>query len=207
MAQKQIAPMTQIIRTPINTESIASPFAGTVLSYGQPHSRLWGRPICSDELPNKNISEPPSFPGSQTRNAGGRLLAATDARTRSGSRPASVIDPKDQASAALKPAWLLLILPQSPVGLGKPDLIPCRSKCSDERRPVNPGLRKRLSLPFKKVAKCSQRLKTVADNLSNRQHGHRKDPARNTPHPEPEDERDDDEDGIEGEPSRQKHRR
>ena len=37
----------------------------------------------------------------------------------------------------------------------------------------------------------------------NRQHGHREDCARNTPHPEPEDERDDDEDGIEGEPSGQ----
>jgi hypothetical protein len=26
--------------------------------------------------------------------------------------------------------------------------------------------------PFKEVAKCSQRLKTVADDLSNREHGH-----------------------------------
>ena len=55
------------------------------------------------------------------------------------------------------------------------------------------------------MTKCGQRLKTVADNLSNRQHGHRKDPARNTPHPEPEDERDDDEDRIEREPLSQKH--
>ena len=64
-----------------------------------------------------------------------------------------------------------------------------------------------LFLSLKKMAECGQRLKTVADDLSNRQHGHRKDPARNTPHPEPEDERDDDEDGIEGEPPSQKHRR
>jgi hypothetical protein len=34
MAQKQIAPTTQIIRTPIKTESIATPFAGTVMSFG-----------------------------------------------------------------------------------------------------------------------------------------------------------------------------
>src|SRR5208282_102314 len=61
--------------------------------------------------------------------------------------------------------------------------------------------------PLKKVTECCQRLKTVADDLSNRQHGHREDPARNTPHPEPENERNDDEDGIEGEPSGQKHRR
>ena len=57
------------------------------------------------------------------------------------------------------------------------------------------------------MTECSQRLKTVAYDLSNRQHGHREDRARNTPHPEPEGERDDDEDGIEGEPSGQKHRR
>ena len=57
------------------------------------------------------------------------------------------------------------------------------------------------------MAKSSQWLKTVADDLSNRQHGHREDRARNTPHPEPEDERDDDENGIQGEPSGQKHRR
>jgi hypothetical protein len=38
--------------------------------------------------------------------------------------------------------------------------------------------------PLKKVAKCSQRPKTVADDLRNRQHGHREDRARNTPHPE-----------------------
>jgi hypothetical protein len=50
------------------------------------------------------------------------------------------------------------------------------------------------------MTEWSQRLKTVADDLSNRQHGHREDHTRNTPHPEPEDERDDDEDGIEGEP-------
>ena len=35
--------------------------------------------------------------------------------------------------------------------------------------------------PFKKVTECSQRLKTVADDLSNRQHGHRENPAQNTP--------------------------
>ena len=57
------------------------------------------------------------------------------------------------------------------------------------------------------MAKCSERLKTIADDLSNRQHGHREDHARYSPHPEPEDERDDDEDGIEGEPFGQKHRR
>src|ERR1700738_3919692 len=57
------------------------------------------------------------------------------------------------------------------------------------------------------MAKCSQRLNTVAYDLRNRQHGHGKDRARNAPHPETEDERDDDEDGIEGEPSGQKHRR
>src|SRR5664280_262027 len=61
--------------------------------------------------------------------------------------------------------------------------------------------------PFKEVPKCSQRPKTVADDLSNRQHGHGEDRARNTPYPEPEDERDNDEDGIEGKPSGQKHRR
>ena len=58
---------------------------------------------------------------------------------------------------------------------------------------------------FKKVAKCSQRSNTVADDLRNRQHGYREDRARNTPHPEPEDERDDDADGIEGESSGQNH--
>ena len=61
--------------------------------------------------------------------------------------------------------------------------------------------------PLEKMAKCSQRPNTVADDLGDRQHGHGEDRARNTPHPEPEDERDDDEDGIEGEPSGQKHRR
>jgi len=61
--------------------------------------------------------------------------------------------------------------------------------------------------PLKKMTECSQRLKTIAYDLYNRQHGHREDPAWNTPHPEPEDERDDNEDGIEGEPSGQKHRR
>jgi len=59
--------------------------------------------------------------------------------------------------------------------------------------------------PLKKMTERSQRLKTIAYDLNNRQHGHREDPARNTPHPEPEDERDDNEDGIEGEPSGQKH--
>ena len=77
----------------------------------------------------------------------------------------------------------------------------------DGHRPVSSGLRKRLSLALKEMPKCSQRLKPVADDLGNRQHGHRKYPARNTPHPEPEDEGDDHEDGIEGEPSGQKHRR
>ena len=57
------------------------------------------------------------------------------------------------------------------------------------------------------MAKCGQRPKTVADDLRNRQHRHGEDRARNTPHPEPKNERDDDEDGIEGEPSGQKHRR
>src|SRR6476646_2646440 len=59
--------------------------------------------------------------------------------------------------------------------------------------------------PLEKVAKCSQRPNTVADDLGDRQHGYGEDRARNTPHPEPEDERDDDEDGIEGEPIGQKH--
>ena len=49
---------------------------------------------------------------------------------------------------------------------------------------------------LKEVAKCSQRLKTVANYFSDCQHGHREDHARNTPHPEPENERDDDEDRI-----------
>src|ERR1700719_151589 len=68
-------------------------------------------------------------------------------------------------------------------------------------------LRKRLVSPLKKMTECSQWLKTVAYDLSNRQHGHREDRARNTPHPKPEGERDDDEDGVEGKPSGQKHRR
>jgi hypothetical protein len=54
--------------------------------------------------------------------------------------------------------------------------------------------------PLKKMTECSQRLKTVAYDL-------REDRARNTPHPEPEGERDDDGDAIEGEPSGQEHRR
>jgi hypothetical protein len=62
-------------------------------------------------------------------------------------------------------------------------------------------------LPLEKMTECGQRLKTVADDLSNRQHGHREDPAGNAPHPEPEDERDDDKNGIESEPPSQKHRR
>src|ERR1700737_40270 len=61
--------------------------------------------------------------------------------------------------------------------------------------------------PLKKMAKCSQRPNTVANDLGNRQHGHGKDRARNTPHPEPEDERDDDEDGSGGEAPGQKNRR
>ena len=61
--------------------------------------------------------------------------------------------------------------------------------------------------PLKEVAKCSQRPNTIADDLSNSEHGHGEDSARNTPYPEPEDERDNDENGIEGEPSGQKHRR
>ena len=60
---------------------------------------------------------------------------------------------------------------------------------------------------LKKMTDRSQRLKSIADDLRGRQHGHRQDRAGNTPHPEPEDERDDNEDGIEGEPSGQKHRR
>src|SRR5450759_758061 len=61
--------------------------------------------------------------------------------------------------------------------------------------------------PLKEVAKCSQRPNTIADDLSNCEHGHGEDRARNTPYPEPEDERDNDEDGIKGESSGQKHRR
>src|SRR5579862_6099207 len=57
------------------------------------------------------------------------------------------------------------------------------------------------------MTECSQRLNTVANDLSNCQHGHGEDPARNTPHPEPKDERDDNEYGIEGEPSGQEHGR
>src|SRR5271165_1079976 len=72
---------------------------------------------------------------------------------------------------------------------------------------IYPSQRWRPRSSLEKVAKCSQRPNTVADDLGNRQHGHGEDHARNTPHPEPEDERDDDEDGIEGEPSGQKHRR
>ena len=64
-----------------------------------------------------------------------------------------------------------------------------------------------LVLPLKKMTKCGQRPNTVANDLSNRQHGHGEDRARNTPHPEPEDERDDDEDRIKGETFGQKHRR
>ena len=66
---------------------------------------------------------------------------------------------------------------------------------------------RRAQEPLKKVAKCSQRSHAVADDFSNRQHGHGEDHAWHTPHPEPKDERDDDEDRIEGEPSGQKHRR
>ena len=43
-------------------------------------------------------------------------------------------------------------------------------------------------LPLKKMTECSQWLETVANDLGNCQHGHREDAARNTPHPEPEDE-------------------
>jgi hypothetical protein len=35
MAQKQIAPTTKIIRTPIKTESMAAPFAGTEMGFGR----------------------------------------------------------------------------------------------------------------------------------------------------------------------------
>ena len=59
----------------------------------------------------------------------------------------------------------------------------------------------------KKVAECSQRLNLVADDLSNRQHWNGEDRTRNTPQPKPEDERDDDKDWIECEPSGHKHRR
>jgi hypothetical protein len=61
--------------------------------------------------------------------------------------------------------------------------------------------------PLKKMTERSQWLKTVADDLSNRQHRHGEDHAWNTPHPEPEDEREDGEDGIEGKSSGQQHRR
>jgi hypothetical protein len=37
-------------------------------------------------------------------------------------------------------------------------------------------------LTLKKVSKCRQRPNTVADDLSNRQHGHREHRARNAPH-------------------------
>jgi hypothetical protein len=45
----------------------------------------------------------------------------------------------------------------------------------------NCSARKRLVSPLKKKTECCQRLKTVAYDLSNRQHGHREDRARNTP--------------------------
>jgi hypothetical protein len=41
---------------------------------------------------------------------------------------------------------------------------------------------------LEKVAKCSQRPNTVADDLGNRKHGDGEDHARDTPHPEPEEE-------------------
>jgi hypothetical protein len=43
---------------------------------------------------------------------------------------------------------------------------------------THPSLRMRLDFsPLKKVAKCRQRLKTIADDLSNRQHAHRENPT------------------------------
>jgi hypothetical protein len=63
---------------------------------------------------------------------------------------------------------------------------------NDPKRTLAPSWHSTL----KEVAKCSQWLKTVANDFGNRQHGHRENHARNTPHPEPEHERDDDEDGI-----------
>jgi len=57
-----------------------------------------------------------------------------------------------------------------------------------------------------KVANCSERSNPVAEDLGSGQHWHGEDRAGNTPHPEPEDERQNDEHGIEGEPSRQQDR-
>jgi len=56
------------------------------------------------------------------------------------------------------------------------------------------------------VSKCGQRPNPVADDFSDRQHGHGEDRSGSTPHPKPEDERDDDENGIEDESPGKKHR-
>src|ERR1700691_5943814 len=60
---------------------------------------------------------------------------------------------------------------------------------------------------LEKVTKSGKRPNPVADDLSYGQHRHGEDGPGNTPHPEPEDERENDENGIESEPSCQKHRR
>jgi hypothetical protein len=69
------------------------------------------------------------------------------------------------------------------------------------------GLGRKRCLSLEEVAKRGERPNPVADDLGYRQQGHGEDGARNAPHPEPEDERQDDENRIEGEPSRQEHRR
>ena len=56
------------------------------------------------------------------------------------------------------------------------------------------------------MSKGGERPNPVADDFSDGQHWHGEDRSGSTPHPEPEDERDDDENGIEGEPLGEKHR-
>ena len=56
------------------------------------------------------------------------------------------------------------------------------------------------------MSKCGQRPNPVADDFSDRQHWHGEDRSGSTPHPKPEDERDDNENGIEDESPGEKHR-
>jgi hypothetical protein len=72
MAQKQIAPTTQIIRTPIKTEIMATPSAGTVVNFGDARESK-GRPSSPDHAPiGVNSSDIPTPLEARREVAGGR---------------------------------------------------------------------------------------------------------------------------------------
>jgi hypothetical protein len=60
---------------------------------------------------------------------------------------------------------------------------------------------------FHKMTEGAERARSIANDLDDRQHGHRQDRPRGTPHPVPEDQGKDDRNWVYGESAGQQHRR